>query len=161
MRFVLGDRGEIYFPINFLRTSTRPSGSVNPPAALPPTRIDGATAESVQAAAASGEMNDLLLPDGDPIFVWHDTVSTFDYALSPVPGLTLAIGPGGASQLRFENAVIVDWTTDRDYSPDHPNEELSDFYWDGEQNFLLQFLHFNIILRAQSLEIGPIPRLVH
>ncbi len=154
MRFIIGDEGEIYFPIDFVRTSSRPPDGVSPPMPLPPTTIVGATAESVEAAAASGEMNDLLLPDGDPIFVWHDTVTTFDYTLSPIPGLTLTMGPDASSVLRFENTVIVDWATARDYSPEHPNEELCDFYWDGQQHFLLQFLSFNIILRAESLHIG-------
>lgn len=154
MRFIIGDQGEIYFPIDFLRTSVRPPDGVNPPMPLPPTTINGANAESVRTATASGEMNDLLLPDGDPVFVWHDHVTTFDYTLSPIPGLTLIMGPDSSSVLEFENAVIVDWTTARDYSPEHPNEELCDFYWDGQQHFLLQFLSFNIILRAESLRIG-------
>jgi hypothetical protein len=154
MRFIIGDRGEIYFPGNFLPQPSRPSQRASP--SIPPlaTTIRGATAKSVQSAAASGEMNDLLLPDGDPVFVWHDLVTTFEYSLSPIPGLTLAMGPHGISVLRFENAVIIDWTTDKDYSPTHPNEELCDFYWDGQQHFLLQFLSFNIIVRAAHLEIS-------
>ena len=157
MRFIIGGQGELYFPADFLGTSARAPEGVDPPMPLPPTTIEGVTAESVEAAAASGEMNDLVLPNGDPVFVWHDKVETFDYRLSPIPGLTLGMGPDASSVLRFANAVIVDWTTATDYSPAHPNSELCDFNWDGRQHFLLQFLSFNIIVRAASLHIEYVP----
>lgn len=160
MRFIVdADTGCIAFPIDFwaehYRRLPRPARFARPPADLPPATIVGATPESVGAAAASGEMNALIFQGTqESLYVHHDLVSRFDYDLVPVPQLTLGIGPDGRDTFRFVNAVIIDWTTSADYSPEHPNNELCDFSWDGRQHFLLEFLSFSIIVRAQRLELS-------
>lgn len=159
MRFIIDpDTSSVAFPMDFLgdyyRRLPRPPRGASPPPELPPTEIVGAVRDSVDAAAASGRMNDLILDETqDPLFVHHDLVTRFEYELVPVPRLTLGMGPNGGDTFRFVNAVIIDWTTSPDYSPEHPNNELCEFAWDGRQHFMLEFLSFRMIVRAERLEL--------
>ncbi len=159
MRFIVDpDTDSLFIPIDFMgeihRGRPRPPVGARPPADLPRTVVTGATLDSVEEAAASGRMNDLILDGADSaLFEYHDLVSVFEYDLVPVPRLTLGMGPGGSDTFRFVNAVIIDWTTTSDYSPAYSNNELCEFFWDGGQHFLLEFLSFRIIVRAERLEV--------
>lgn len=157
MRFVLGDRGEIHFPVDFLGwtnpSQARPPRGARPPEGLPPTRITGVDPASIPGAAESGELHDLTTLSGECVHEHHEHVACFAYDLAPVPTLTLRLGDTGGLALRFRGAVILDWTTAADYSPTHPNQELCDLNWDSGQHFLIWFLSFHIIIRSPELLI--------
>lgn len=139
LRFYVDDRG-VSYPLELglgENVSEDPSHH-----GLPRTEIVGVDPESLADAAASGDLTDFRLPDGQEVFAYHLLVERFEYELAPIPTLTLVLpscSEGGRSaRLRFSDAVISDWATDRDYLPEDPNNELCEFRWDGWRNFLLE-----------------------
>ncbi|MCL8251432.1 hypothetical protein AERO_08550 [Aeromicrobium fastidiosum] len=157
LRFEISEQGDIAYP--FL-TPQPVDGSIEdwPTVTLPRTQVDGADAASVVEAAESGDLTDLRLSDGSAAYTRHALVESFDYSLVPLPTLTLDIEPVPPSsrptRLRFVDAVISDWTTDKDHEPGQPHNELCELTWDGAQTFLLEFFSFKILLRAARLEVG-------
>ena len=157
LRFEISEQGDIGYP--FL-TPQPVDGSIEdwPTLTLPRTQVEGADAASVVEAAESGDLTDLRLGDGSAAYTRHALVESFDYALTPVPTLTLdveRVPPNPRpTRLRFVDAVISDWTTDKDHEPGQPHNELCELTWDGAQTFLLEFLSFKILLRAARLEVG-------
>ncbi|MEH3067021.1 MAG: hypothetical protein PGN15_02855 [Aeromicrobium erythreum] len=156
LRFWVGPDGEIGYPAEPLGwPAPRSSGPAHP--ALPRTEVTGVAPESLADAAASGDLADLLLPDGNRLYDHHLRIEHFAYAFVPVPTLTLVLPPssddGPSTRMRFVDAVVTDWTTDADYSPADPNDELCEFRWDGWRTFLLEFLSAKIIVRASRLEV--------
>lgn len=156
LRFWVGPDGEIGYPPELLEWPLPLSrGPAHP--TLPRTEVTGVDAASLADAAASGDLADLLLPDGNRLYTHHLRIEHFGYAFAPLPTLTLVlpspIDDGPSTRVRFEDAVVTDWTTEAGYSADHPNDELCELRWDGWRTFLLDFLSFKIIVRASRLDV--------
>ncbi len=156
LRFWIGPDGEIGYPPDLAGwPAPRSSGPAQP--ALPRTEVTGVEPGSLADAAASGDLADLLLPDGSQPYTHHLRIEHFAYTFVPVPTLTLVLPPssddGPSTRVRFVDAVVTDWTTEASYSPDDPNDELCELQWDGCRTFLLDFLSFKIIVRAGRLDV--------
>lgn len=158
LRFDIGDRGQIGYP---LLTPDESGGAIEdwPTLSLPQTIIVGADLDSVEEAAKSGDLSDIRLLDGTEPYVHHSLVENFEYALSPVPTLTLTVAThhldARPTMFCFVDAIITDWTTDQNYQTQNPHHELCEFRWDGRQYFVLEFYSFKIILRARQLVLEP------
>ncbi len=159
LRFDISETGQIWMPL-LNPCGTDRSVEEWPTLALPQTKIVGADRESVEQTAAGGDLTDLRLSDGTELYGYHTRVERFDYALTPVPTLTLVLpsmtATGPSCTVRFVDAIVTDWTTAKEYEPDDPNHELCELTWDGAQSFLLEFFAFKILVRAVRLELEPV-----
>lgn len=159
MRFLLSEKGEISFPADFFaRDIVRGPLWAPPPSAGPRTVFHGATLESVDDAAEFLDLAELRDVDGAPLFSHHARCIDFHYELSGEPTLNLTVerdaSDGGSIGIEFRNAVITDWITEPNYSATDPNYELCELQWDGERHFMLTFLSFMVILRAEVVRLG-------
>ncbi|WP_344770512.1 hypothetical protein [Aeromicrobium panaciterrae] len=152
MRFLIDEVGVISFPADFFSRDIERGESLPPPG--PAAVIHGATRESITNAAEALDLAELEGEDGQALFSRHTRCRDFRYQLAGEPALDLVVERYESTKLmnlRFGNAVITDWITEPNYSASDPNDELCELRWDGGRHFLLTFLSFMVILRADSL----------